>query len=244
MKVRLTVDEIIATIAHSALPTLVAEGEEDIIVLRRLEDVFSDQALSVMPVGGRNAVLEVFDRRREIEGQAAIGFIADRDTWIYSAIPNEYVSDILYFTDGYSIENDLCRDGRWARLLSAGEALAFTAELERFVLWYATALMRHLQGREGNIGMSPTLILDDPKLYERECALGEGEVFPQELYDALKQDPERLVRGKSLSSLFIRQLSHSRRAVKHSKRSLLEYGAVSGGTFMQALQQWLAARLG
>jgi hypothetical protein len=96
--------EIIATIRRSAFPALVTEGDGDVIVLRHLEEVLYESSLTLIPAGGKKAVLEVFDRRAELPPESKVMFVVDRDLWVIGGVPNQYQSDLLLLTEGYSIE--------------------------------------------------------------------------------------------------------------------------------------------
>src|SRR3954451_22189130 len=95
----LTIDEWIATLNHSSLPTLVIEGKDDAIIFRKLEEQAENLQLSVLPVGGRNMVLALFDRLADIKSEQAVVFVADRDLYVFSNVPAKYASDSMIFTD-------------------------------------------------------------------------------------------------------------------------------------------------
>ena len=103
-KISLTLEEIISTLQHSSLPTVITEGKDDIIVYRKLEDAFLDINISVLAVNGRSCLLELFKRRYEIRSPNKLAFIADRDHWIFTGIPTAYKANNLFFTHGYSVE--------------------------------------------------------------------------------------------------------------------------------------------
>jgi hypothetical protein len=185
----------------------------------------------------------VFKRRSEISSDVRVGFVADQDIWIYSAIPAELESPRLLFTEGYSIENDLYSDGDVERLMTPLEATCFREELKRFLRWYALRLKRLLSGSGQSIADHPNSVLDDPARYEFDCALGPGEEYPHDLLETLTQHYQRLLRGKSLLALLLRQLSPSgsKRDPKHSATVLLENGATAGGACMERVKAWANA---
>jgi hypothetical protein len=142
LKTEPTVDEIIATLNHSNLPTLVIEGNDDVIIFRRLEEQAPNLTLSVLPVGGRASVLALYDRKGEIRSGQSLAFVADLDLWVFSGKPKEYHSTDLIFTEGYSIENDAFRDVDCEKLLVHSEKHAFREEVKIFAEWYALAVSR------------------------------------------------------------------------------------------------------
>lgn len=104
-----TPDEIIETLRNSYLPTVLVEGKDDFITYRKLQEKIGALEVNFLPCGGRSAVLKIFERREEFAGKKVI-FIADKDLWVFIGIPNKYKE--VFFTLGYSIENDLYHDGR------------------------------------------------------------------------------------------------------------------------------------
>src|SRR5258708_3282019 len=127
----LTIDEILATLKHSSLPTVIIEGRDDAIVFRRLEVIYGEAGLSIFAVGGRSALLATFARRDEV-GKNDIAFIADRDAWVLCGVPSQCKAGCLIPTEGYSIENDVIRDGRLETLMTAPERATYLRELSEF----------------------------------------------------------------------------------------------------------------
>ena len=99
-----TVDELVATLHRSELPTVVVEGKDDMQIYRWVEARIGNRNADVLPVGGRENPLSVYERRTEY-AHLPVAFVADRDMWLFSGIPPGY-RDIIW-TEGYSIENDL-----------------------------------------------------------------------------------------------------------------------------------------
>lgn len=237
-KRKLSADEVISALNHSSLPTLVSEGDTDAVVLRRLESQLGSGRVSVMPVGGRSCVLKVFRRRSELKPHIKVGFIADKDTWVYHSIPAEYIASEILFTDGYSIENDLYRDGDLERLLTDVEAKRFSEELEKFVAWYALQLNRSLSGKPVTFKDHPSAVLDASDKYDAECMLAADDDKPDERIEQVKSNYKRVLRGKSLLALLLRQLSSSKRTPKHSGLSLLEHAATNDAHYMGRIRDW------
>jgi len=238
-KVEVTVDELVAVLQHSNVPTLIAEGRDDIIVLRKMEDKFSNVGLSVLPAGGRSAVLGVFDRRNELKCTAKTLFFVDKDTWVYGNVPDEYISSDLKLTDGYSIENDMYQDGDWESLLRQNEKANFYRDLDDFISWYALALYRQIANPNLSFAHSPEYILGNGYDMNEFLQLKYGEAYPQKLYEEIRGNYTKLLRGKALLALILRQLSHKKRDPKHSGKSLLEYGASREGECINRINQWI-----
>lgn len=238
--VDITIDELVATLKRSSLPTVITEGGDDIVVFRQVEDEFADVGVSVLAVGGRDKLLRLYDRRGEY-GNLEVAFIADRDVWVMADVADQYKDDRLLFTWGYSIENDLYHDGKLEKLLTADEKSSFKAELLEFVRWYALALNRLLGGGEERIRIHPNHLLDTPGRLAAELTLKAGETYPDELLSNIHQNYIRCVRGKSLLSLLMRQLSYPGRSVRHNHRSIMELVAANRGELLSSMYDRLAA---
>jgi len=239
-KAQPTVDEIIALLKKTDLPTVVCEGSDDLIVYRRFEEHLSHIGVSILPAGGRENVLEVFERRGEIPTSVRLAFIADRDTWVNTEIPTAYVAPALCLTSGYSIENDVIADGNLEGLLVGSEVTSYKAELEEFLDWYALALSRHLANPSDSISNHPDHVLDataKPAL----IALRPGEMYPVELRAALSSHYGMLVRGKSLLFLLIRNTNTRPGLPRHTDKALLEIVAARPGALLAKLREAVEA---
>ena len=241
-----TVEEAISLLSKSEVPTVITEGRDDFIVFRHLEEQLRDFGVDVLPIGDRKKVLELFERRAEIGRDTGIAYIADRDVWIYSGIPNQYENPLILFSNGYSIENDLFSDGPVVELMLFDEKDRFSDEARRFTRWYALALSRHLANDDEGISNSPTDVLQSKEREEEFCATRISEVFPEQLYKEILGDIEMRLRGKSLIALALRQLASNGRSPKYSKHALMEqctvrWGPLLGGTRDKLREIFLAA---
>jgi hypothetical protein len=227
--------EYIQTLKHSYIPTVITEGDDDYSVFRRIEEKFSSIGLSLMPVGSKQSVLEIFRHRHEFS-QIQTAFIVDRDIWIFSGIPAEYQDPAIIVTDGYSIENDLYRDGEMESLLLVEERSKFYRDLYELVQWFSYAVKRFLDGHDIQFDVHPDRIVDaSGKLLPNLSAqFGYNGPCPLLLPSIAENYPARL-RGKTLMSLLVRYLSAKRRAIKHSRKSLLEAASVRNGPYMTSI---------
>lgn len=232
----LTTEELLATLRNTSLPTVIVEGLDDMIVYRAIEQRLSHLNVSILPTGGRSKLLDIYKRRGEIHTNSALVFIADKDLWIQTGIPPDLTGPNIIWTDGYSIENDAIRDGELTNLLKAGEKEKFNAELVEFLHWYALAVSRHLEDASVPICRHPNHILDAEEKHElTKCA--EGEDYPAALYAQISSDPKRIVRGKSLLLLLVRNLSYKGREPKHNDKALLEVAAMKPGPLLSGIIQ-------
>lgn len=229
-----TVDEIIALLKKTNLPTVVCEGSDDLIVYRRFEEHLEDLGVSILPAGGRKNVLQIFDRRAEIPSSVRLAFVADRDTWVNSSVPAAYVVPALCLTAGYSIENDVIADGNLEGLLIGSELASYRAELGDFLDWYALALDRHLKDPSSSIALHPDHVLN-PVERGALMALSLGESYPSGLRQSLAVDYRSTVRGKSLLSLLIRNTNTRTGLPKHTDKALLEIVAMRPGALLKKL---------
>lgn len=229
-----TIDEWVATLKRTSLPTVVIEGKDDVVVFRRLEERQS-MGLSILPVGGREKVIKLFDRRDEFATNKKLVFVADRDNWVITGIPEAYQVPEFLFTSGYAIENDVFVDGNLESLLHHGERDEFKRELLVFIEWYALALSRHLSGRSYEIKLHPNHVLDNEDERRRLMSLVEGEDYPNELKNQLMSQYGKLLRGKSLLALLLRYLGKEGRGARHNDKALIEMVAANPGALIKKL---------
>ena len=231
--------EFVQTLKHSSLPTIVTEGADDYSLFRRVEEKFSRLGVSLMPVGGKKTVLEIFKRRDQFS-QIKTAFIVDRDLWIFTEVPEEYRDAAIILTDGYSIENDLYRDGDMEALLLANERTAFLGELKELVKWYSFAVRRRLDGHDTEIDCHPRKVLSGAGQIDPVFAIQCGYDGPcPRLCEAIQENYSRVLRGKTLLSLLLNYLYNKGRAIKHSRKSLMETESVRGGAYMTRIHDTL-----
>lgn len=223
----LTPDELVSTIKRSNLPTLLVEGSDDMVVFRKLEERHADISLSVMHAGGRSTLLKVFDRKAEITN-TRVCFIADRDSWIATGIPAQYSSPELIFTSGYSIENDLFRDGDILNLIPAARRPVFFSDLENFIEWFALELARFIRGEAPELSLHVRAILDEAPYRLQRMQLNVGETYPTELRQRIRDDYVSLVRGKNLLELALRHLTENGKSL-YQALGLMQMIAHRGG---------------
>ena len=220
-------DEILETIKHSFSPIIITEGDDDVIVWRRLEVLFYEYGLTLIPAGGRDGVLQVFRRRHEIPMHFGLMFIADQDEWVLKGVPHEYIGEDIFFSFGYSVENDMFIDGQLDELAVGPERARFNDELTQVIKWYALECSRLFRGADSKTSMHPKELLDTVGVKEAKMRLASGEVYPASLHARIKADPYTLLRGKTLFALLTRQ------CIGHNSRTLLNFGASRKGSLFQ-----------
>lgn len=237
----LSYDELSELLRKSNLPTIVTEGIEDYRFYRRIEDDLSDLGISLLPVGGRDMVLRLFDNRKYFEIND-IGFLVDRDLWVFSGVPATYSHRKIIVTNGYSIENDLYRDGDLETFLDQSERELFSGELSEIVGWYSFCVDRLLSGQPAVISCHPNQILDINGKIDAVFAgsIGYNAVVEPLNGDVLKEY-SKLLRGKTLVELLIRRLSAKGRMVRFGRQQLMEIGAARGGALSMSIATQIRA---
>jgi hypothetical protein len=232
-----SVDELFALIERSSLPTVLVEGDDDIIIFRRLEQLLSDRSVSVQPTGGRLALLKLFSRRSQWKNAPLVLFKADRGIWVNSDLPSEHKSPDLIFTDGYSIENDAFRDGQFLKLMDEDEKNKFFQELKAFLFWYTHCLSKTVGGEEDALTLKthPNTVLDSEPNIVEVCRGNMEDDSMREMYDTVLNDYDRLVRGKSLIAILMRHISYRGRAASHRHAALLDQVGAAPGPLVRAI---------
>lgn len=221
-KTKITIEEAIATLVRSALPTIIAEGEDDFLVLRGVEERCSDLGISVFPVGGKEKALNIW-RGLPLDRRSDTLVVVDKDMWLFEGTPADYGIEQVVETKGFSIENDLREDWNWEQLMSADERARFEAELSVVCRWFGWRVSRRMMGEDVTIADHPNRILQDPDV-------------PEEDPLNIEAHYELRLRGKTLIELAVRHLSATNRAAKHSKRALMEMAASSCGANLTRIE--------
>lgn len=130
-----TVDEITSYLRRTSQATILVEGRDDQKVYRYVEDQLTDLDVDVLICDGRDSLLAIFRRRTEF-ARAPVVFVADRDMWYFTGIPDEFATEIV-FTEGYSIENDLYVREVFEALMSESELAQFRALIQCIARWQA-----------------------------------------------------------------------------------------------------------
>lgn len=214
-------DELVGYLKHTRLCTVLVEGAADAYVYRWIEErlvIDSD----VLICTGRDALLEVFKRRNEFPNTKTV-FVADKDMWLFSGIPNEY-QDLVIFTDGYSIENDLYIKNVMENLLSSGERSAFDNLIHQLAVWFAFEIGKFLNSGHSDCGVHINRVCPEETLceqYKRFIQFIDPDVV---VVENVLNRYEQCLRGKSLFEALIRFLSHKDRVSKFSKYNLMELG--------------------
>ena len=218
-----TVDELVATLRRSKLPTVVVEGRDDMQIFRWMEDILKIHEVDVLGVGGRPNLFAVYDRRSEFS-HVPVAFIADRDKELFTQLPVGY-EDIIW-TQGYSIENDLYAGAEPSleNLMDPNETDEHKRLLDVIVKWFAFEVEEFLSGRAPEFDHHCDEVVPRGQV-EIDDGFRERRGFRQpnlELEQQIREAYQLQLRGKQLFQMLVRFLSASSRLAKYSYHDLYE----------------------
>lgn len=198
------IKEFADQIMDSDLLSIVIEGDDDLLVYNEFEDLYdlNDPIVSVLPVGGRNTVLGIFDLLKDTPHLNKAIFIVDKDTWVINGVDPKYTHERIICTHGYSFENDIFIDGELENKMRSKNNDIFSNELPILLIWYALEIDRLNRGKPFK-----RLKMDPEHLFN--CIIDfttpdEDQVLPIELIEELKGNYKKLMRGKTLLRFYIR----------------------------------------
>jgi hypothetical protein len=218
-----TPDEIVSVLKKTSLPSIIVEGDDEVIIYRWLEDILGTFNANVLPCGGRSALLEVFSRRHEFDKSKTV-FLADRDMWLFTSIPSNLSS--IIWTTGYSIENDLYSSSLEIieKLLTLEEKSERDRIIRCLARWFAFEVEVYKSGNTCNINFHINHILTSDKQDLRASFLEErGFTDPSaSTYQDVYENYYLKLRGKMLFQVLLFMLSSNKRKSKYSRENLLE----------------------
>ncbi len=216
-----TVEELVAVLRRSNLPTVLVEGQDDMRIYRWVEARLGNRAANILPTGGRDKLLSVYQRRQEFSN-LPVAFVADRDMWLFSGIPSDY-SEVIW-TEGYSIENDLYTDAELENLLDPEETQKHQQILEAIVEWFAFEVEEHLAGRpyEVKTHCNQVIPLGQTQMDE-DFRISRGFRSPEEKnHQKIGREYQLQLRGKQLFQILERFLNAPDRGTRYNVSSLQE----------------------
>lgn len=201
------IEAFAAQIERSDLFSIVIEGVDDLLVYNEFEQIYEDliPMVDILPVGGRNTVLGIFDRLKTTPHLQRTIFIVDKDQWVIKGIDSNYIHDRIIFTHGYSFENDIFIDGNLENDMRTKNANVFNEELSTVLNWYALEMDRILNG---NITLNLSMHIDH--LFNQaniHTTPQPDETFPTAVLAQLKTEYPRLLRGKTLLQFYKRVMN-------------------------------------
>ena len=129
-------DELSALLRNSQIPTLVVEGRTDVRIYNRWieQRLFGTYRVDVLAADGLENFFRLYERRSEFM-HAPVIFIAGREMWLFSGIPEAYKG--IIWTNGYSIENDIYSESRIERLIQYNPTIEYDRAKEAVIKWFA-----------------------------------------------------------------------------------------------------------
>ena len=209
-----TVDELVAALRRSQLSTVIVEGTDDMQIYRWVEERIGSQNANVLPAGGKNNLLSVYQRRNEY-AHLPVAFVADRDLWLFSGIPLDYHG--IIWTQGYSIENDLYAGANLENLLDADETKEHQQVLDSITEWFAFEVEEYLGGREAQVATHCNRVVPPGKT-EIDYGFRQNRRFRspnEELHQQIKDKYQLQLRGKLLFQMLSRFLNAPNRRPKY-----------------------------
>lgn len=225
--------EIISSLKRTSIPTVLVEGKDEAAVYRWLESKINIDDIDILTCSGRETLFRVYKRRNEFM-PATVAFIADRDMWLFTGIPEEFHSEII-FTSGYSLENDLYVRELFEGLLSKEEKGHFDALISELCTWFAHEVDRFKTNNASLCDFHINQICPDRELCDDfKRSIGFIEPRLEDANQILERYSEAL-RGKNLFQALLRFLSASKRGSKFSRMNLIELGAKSENPLVHRL---------
>ncbi|MEC0106887.1 DUF4435 domain-containing protein [Paenibacillus taichungensis] len=220
---RPTPDEVVSLLKRSSLPSIIVEGDDDVMIYRYIEEKIGTFNANIFPCGGRKALLSIFSRRNEFNALKTV-FLADQDMWLFTTIPEEHSS--IVWTTGYSIENDLFASSLelFEQLLTIPEKQEMLKIIHEISRWFAFEVELYRTDQEMNINFHINEVLSEDKKTLSSTFLKRrnfSEPSKETLAEVL-EDYDLKVRGKILFDLLLYFLSSPKRRSKYSRDNLLE----------------------
>lgn len=202
----MTVEQLVGVLRRSRKPSIVVEGDDDVIIYRELAKRIGILEVALRSSGGREKLLQVYKRRSEFT-QAPVAFIADQDMWLFSGIEPGY--DDVIWTNGYSIENDLYSDADLERLLDENDTAEHQQILDSISTWFAFAVEEYLVGNAPKLDWHCDEMVPPGKteLDAGFCARQSFRSPNAERVQQIRSTYQLLLRGKQLFQLLVRFLS-------------------------------------
>ena len=240
-KLQLSVDEIVSYLKRTTLPTVLVEGTDDKSVYRYIERKLENLEVDILICGGRDALLEIYSRKAEFLDSKVV-FVADKDMWYFTGIPNEYRNEII-FSNGYSLENDIYVKELFEGLLDKEEESEFRRLISELSRWFSFEVTRYKSEGYALCDIHINKIIEGSSLSE-EYLQKIGFIEPESaLVNQIMSSYQHSLRGKNLFQGILRFLSASKRKSKFSRYNLLELGAKTENALLDRLYEKIEIQL-
>jgi hypothetical protein len=242
-----TVDELVSMLKRSQLKTVIVEGKDDAYIYRWIERNIEIPNVDVLRCNGRSTLLKLYERRAEYNHLKTV-FVADRDMWLFTAVPQEYNS--IVWTTGYSIENDIFASSTEVidRIMDLDEKNKKDEMIALLCIWFAYEVEKYRNTGEYNINHHINFIFNSDKSaldsnYLRHINYSQPE---ENTLNEIIDNKELKIRGKNLFEVVLYLLSSKNRKSKFSRENLLELCLKLGfneGTYIKKLFEKISISL-
>ncbi len=217
-----TVDELVAVLRRSNLPTVLVEGKDDMPIYRWVEERLGSRTANVMPAGGRNNLLKIYEQRQKF-ADLPVAFVADQDMCLFSGIPSDY--DEIIWTEGYSIENDLYADAELENLLADEELQEHQQLRDAIVEWFAFEVEEYLAERDYKVSNHCNEVVPPGQTQIDACFRKMRGMRPpdEKIHLQILENYRLQLRGKLLFQMLIRFLSKSDQYRNFGYRKLYDF---------------------
>lgn len=196
-------EEEIILLLRSSKMTICLEGIDDLKIFNtilRHKNLDSKIICQFFGEGGRNILLAAFDLYQQQTKKSVnpILFFADRDTWVFTGIHEKYKE--VYFTKGYSIENDLFEDGQnhIDQLLYDAEKIRFYGLIDQISTWFAKEIQLILDGKGDQAKIDISFL--NPNILAPNAANLDG------IYQVISTTPEQIERSTQVKQNYVQLL--------------------------------------
>lgn len=218
-----TFEELMATLKHSSMPTVLVEGKDDLFLYRQLERLFDPTKVSIQVAGNKSDALKLQHHLRASNFDHTVAFV-DSDFWTIDGTPLTLPKGVLS-TIGYSIENDIILFGGLLDLLDHKECKQFMQDLHRYASWYSIQIQFERDEPEPTFRESAAKVLCNLEYFEETSKKYQHCEICHSIIDQIVALPMVHVRGKNLFQVLLLQLAKNGRNPSHTKNGLIEFAS-------------------
>lgn len=214
-----TLENLVTALRLSNKPNIIVEGKDDEIIYRTLVERLGRFDVGFFSASSKNTLLHLYDELSEYQNagdfrHTPVAFIADRDMWLFSGIPESY-ADITW-TQGYSVENDLYVSAELENFLEAHQHETHQQVLNAVCRWFAFEVEAFLKGDAAYVGEGLDEIVPRGKTELDDVFLKRRGFLPphEERYQQIRETYGLQLRGKLLFQILLRFLNAADRELR------------------------------
>lgn len=209
-----TIENLVIALRLSNKPNIIVEGKDDEIIYRTLVERLGRFDVGFFSASSKNTLLRLYEELSQYESlgdfrHVPVAFIADRDMWLFSGIPEGY-ADIIW-TQGYSIENDLYISAELESFLETHQQV-----LNAVCRWFAFEVEAFLKGDAAYVAEGLDEIVPRGKTELDDAFLKRRGFLPpqEERYQQIREAYGLQLRGKLLFQTLLRFLNAADRELR------------------------------